>query len=229
MIYIPKRKKKMKELFNKDKAYSLAEAIQILLEKYGSQCKAKFDETVEVALHTLIDEKRKEVGKGSVILPHGSGKKVRIGAFVEGDDVNIALSNGAEIMTIESVKKGEVNFDVCIATPDIMPKIASLARILGPRGLMPNPKLGTVTKNIAAIIAELQGGRVDFKGDKYGNINLRAGKLSFAATKLHENIVTILQAVKSSKPVSVKGTFIASASISSTMGIGVKIALEGLN
>lgn len=219
----------MQTLFDANKTYSITEALELLTKEYASQCKVKFDESVEVAIHTGINTQKNETVKGSVILPNGTGKSVKIGVFADGEDATLARSLGAEVITIEDVKAGKTNFDTCIATPDVMPKLGAVAKILGPRGLMPNPKLGTVTKDIAKTVKELLAGRVEFRNDKQGNINLGVGKLSFKLKELKENISTILEAVKSSKPVTTKGDYILSVAVSSTMGIGLKISLDELN
>ena len=229
MSKISKRKKLMQTLFDANKTYSITQALELLTKEYASQCKVKFDESVEVAIHTGINTQKNETVKGSVILPNGTGKSVKIGVFADGEDANLARSLGAEVITIEDVKAGKINFDTCIATPDVMPKLGAVAKILGPRGLMPNPKLGTVTKDIAKTVKELLAGRVEFRNDKQGNINLGVGKLSFKLKELKENISTILEAVKSSKPVTTKGDYILSVAVSSTMGIGLKISLDELN
>ena len=219
----------MQTLFDANKTYSITQALELLTKEYASQCKVKFDESVEVAIHTGINTQKNETVKGSVILPNGTGKSVKIGVFADGEDANLARSLGAEVITIEDVKAGKINFDTCIATPDVMPKLGAVAKILGPRGLMPNPKLGTVTKDIAKTVKELLAGRVEFRNDKQGNINLGVGKLSFKLKELKENISTILEADKSSKPVTTKGDYILSVAVSSTMGIGLKISLDELN
>lgn len=229
MTIFSKRKKLMQDLFEKDKLYSLKEAVEIIASKYTQKCKAKFDETFEIAIKTGINTQKNETVKGSVVLPHGSGKQVKIGVFADGEDAKIASSLGVEVLTVDQVKSGKVDFDVCIATPDLMPKLAPVAKILGPRGLMPNPKLGTVTKDIAKIVKELGSGRVDFRSDKQGNINLRVGKVSFNGSQLEENIAALLNAVKLHKPTTLKGAYIVSVSVSSTMGVGVKVALDSFN
>ena len=227
MAKLSKRKKGMQSLVE-DKLYSIPSAIEVLKE-YASKYKVKFDETFEIAIKTGINTQKNETVKGSVVLPNGTGKSVKIGVFAEGEDAEIARSLGAEVLTVEAVKSGNVNFDSCIATPDFMPKLGPVAKILGPKGLMPNPKLGTVTKDIAKIIKELAAGRVEFRSDKQGNVNLGVGKLSFESKKLEENIGSLLDAVKLAKPATTKGNYILSIAISSTMGVGVRISLENLN
>jgi large subunit ribosomal protein L1 len=229
MSHISKRKKLMQGLVEENKLYSLPVAIEVLTKDYAEKCKVKFDETFEIAIKTGINTQKNETIKGSVVLPNGSGKVVRIGVFAEGEDIAIAQALGAEVITVADVKAGKIDFDTCIATPDVMPKLGSIAKILGPRGLMPNPKLGTVTKDLAKIIKELAAGRVEFRSDKQGNVNLRVGKLSFLPKQLEENIITLLNAVKLAKPVTTKGNYILSIALSSTMGVGVKISLENLN
>ncbi len=229
MAKISKRKKLMHTLVEENKLYSISDAVAILTKNYAEKCKVKFDETFEIAIKTGINTQKNETVKGSVVLPNGTGKKVKIGVFAEGEDIAIAKSLGAEVITVEEVKAGKVDFDTCVATPDVMPKLGPVAKILGPRGLMPNPKLGTVTKDLTKILKELAMGRVEFRSDKQGNINLGVGKLSFEASKLEENINTILSAVKLAKPVTTKGNYILSIALSSTMGVGIKVSLENIN
>jgi large subunit ribosomal protein L1 len=148
MTKISKRIKGALQLIVVDKVYNLEEAIGLIVDKYASKSKAKFDETFEISIKTGINTQKNETVKGSLILPHGNGKVKRVGVFAEGEDIKIATDLGATIMTVESVKAGEYDFDTCIATPDMMSKLGAVAKILGPRGLMPNPKLGTVTKDM---------------------------------------------------------------------------------
>jgi large subunit ribosomal protein L1 len=227
MAKFSKRKKGMQSLVE-DKLYTVPSAIEVLKD-YASKYKVKFDETFEIAIKTGINTQKNETIKGSVVLPHGTGKKVKIGVFAEGSDAEIAKSLGAEVLTIESVKSGNTNFDTCVATPDFMPKLGPVAKILGPRGLMPNPKLGTVTKDIEKILKELAAGRVEFRNDKQGNVNLGVGKLSFEPKHLEDNIASLLDAVKTAKPITTKGNYILSIALSSTMGVGAKVSLENLN
>jgi large subunit ribosomal protein L1 len=227
MAKFSKRTKGMQSLVE-DKLYTTADAIKVLME-YAKKHMAKFQETVEIAIKTGINTQKNETVKGSVVLPHGTGKKIKIGVFAEGADAEVARSLGAEILTVESVKGGNINFDTCVATPDFMPKLGPVAKILGPRGLMPNPKLGTVTKDIPKILQELLAGRVEFRSDKQGNVNLGLGKLNFAPEKLEDNIKTLLDAVKLAKPTTTKGVYILSIALSSTMGPGVRVSTENLN
>jgi large subunit ribosomal protein L1 len=229
MARISKRKKLMHTLVEEKKLYYMREAIEILTKNYAEKCKVKFNETIEIAIKTGINTQKNETVKGSVVLPNGTGKIVKIGVFAEGDDIAVAKSLGAEVITVEDVKAGKINFDTCVATPDVMPKLGPVAKILGPRGLMPNPKLGTVTKDLTKILKELAMGRVEFRSDKQGNVNLGIGKIDFTPTQIEENILALLNAVKLAKPVTTKGNYILSIALSSTMGVGVRMLLENLN
>jgi large subunit ribosomal protein L1 len=229
MARISKRKKLMHTLVEDKKLYNMREAIEILTKNYAEKCKVKFNETVEIAIKTGINTQKNETVKGSVVLPNGTGKTVKIGVFAEGEDINIARSLGAEVITVEDVKAGKVDFDTCVATPDVMPKLGAVAKILGPRGLMPNPKLGTVTKDLTKILKELAMGRVEFRSDKQGNVNLGVGKLDFTPVQIEENILALLNAIKLAKPITTKGNYIISIALSSTMGVGVRMLLENIN
>jgi large subunit ribosomal protein L1 len=229
MTQLSKRQKSMQGIMDDGKLYTISEAINLLKNDYAPKHQIKFDETIEIAIKTGINTQKNETIKGSIVLPHGTGKAVKIGVFAEGEDAELARSLGAEILTVESVKAGNFNFDTCVATPNLMPKLGPVAKILGPRGLMPNPKLGTVTKDLSKILKELAAGRVEFRSDKQGNVNLGIGKLSFEANKLEENTTALLDAVKVAKPVTTKGGYILNITISSTMSLGVKVALENLN
>ncbi len=192
---------------------------------------AKFDETVEVAMHLGVDlGKSDQSVRGTVNLPHGTGKKVRVIVFAAGTQADAALAAGAQEAgidpLIEKIKGGWLDFDVAIATTEAMKEVRKIARVLGPRGLMPNPKTGTVTDDIEAAVKAAMGGRVEFRMDRTGNVSVVAGKLSFDADKLEGNISTIISTLQSERPASVKGTFIRSCTISSTMGVGVPVALQ---
>ena len=190
---------------------------------------AKFDETVEVAMRLGVDPaKSDQTVRGTVSLPNGTGKKVRVIVFAAGTQADEAKAAGAIEAgvddLIEKVKGGWVDFDIAIATTEAMKEVRKIARILGPRGLMPNPKTGTVTDDIAAGVKAAMGGRVEFRMDRTGNISIVSGKLSFDVDKLAENIETIINAVNAERPASAKGTFVRSITISSTMGVGVPVA-----
>lgn len=222
-----KRGKKYKDIEEKreKKLYSIDEAVDALKAMSG---KRKFDETVEMAIRLGIDVKKiQQPVRGSVVLPHGSGKQVKIAVFAAGEDAEKAKALGADYIggedLAEKIKKGFMDFDSVVATPDMMKVVSPLGKILGPRGLMPNPKSGTVTKDIQNIIAELKKGRIEFRMDRDGNINLPVGKASFEREKLIDNINAALKAVLSSRPSSVKGNFIRSISLSLTMSPSVRV------
>lgn len=205
------------------KAYELTEAFQSLL----SMPAAKFDETVELAVHLAVDPRQSDqMVRGIVQLPHGNGKSLRILAFTTNPED--ALKAGASVAGLtdlmEKIKGGWLDFDVAVATPEAMKEVKSLARILGPRGLMPSPKSGTVTENLAACIAELKKGRIEFKMDKAANIQMGIGKRSFGVEKLVENATAALEAIKHARPAVLKGKFICGASVASTMSPGFKLS-----
>ncbi|MBU1126397.1 50S ribosomal protein L1 [Patescibacteria group bacterium] len=225
-----KRFEEAKKKLNKDTAYSLEEAVTICKGTAGT----KFDESVELAMKLGVDPKQSDQQiRGTVILPHGSGKTKRVAAFVEPANEAAAKEAGADIIGTEEVineiiQKGTIDFDVAVATPSMMPKLAKAARVLGPRGLMPNPKTDTVGPNVAKMIEEQKGGKISFKTDATSNVHVMFGKASFDEPKLADNLKTIVAAIKKAKPSSAKGIYIRSASISCTMGPGVKIDLASL-
>jgi large subunit ribosomal protein L1 len=189
---------------------------------------AKFDETVEMALRLGVDPKRSDqMVRGSAVLPHGTGVKVRILVFAKGEKEKEARDAGADIVggeeLIEKVKGGWLEFDKAIATPDLMGAVGKLGKVLGPRGLMPNPKTGTVTFEVARAINEIRKGRVEYKVEKAGIVHVRVGKVSFDADKLYENAKTILESVIKAKPASSKGRYLKSVTLSSTMGPGIRL------
>ena len=205
---------------------SLEEAVAFVKAHAG----AKFDETVEIAMRLGVDSKKSDqTVRGTVSLPHGTGKTVRVIVFAAGAQADAARAAGADETgyddLIEKVKGGWTEFDVAIATTDAMKEVRKLGRVLGPRGLMPNPKTGTVTDDVAPAVAAAKGGRVEFRMDRTGNVSVRGGKRSFEAQKLVENIQTILEALQAERPAGAKGAFIRSCTISSTMGVGVPVLL----
>jgi large subunit ribosomal protein L1 len=222
-----KRFREIDKLVDSTKVYSLNEAIEIL-----KKCPpVKFDQSVGVSLKTGVDaQKSEQLVRGTVSLPNGTGKHVTIVVFAKGDKVKEALDAGADFAgneeLFEKIKSGWLEFDAVIATPDMMRDLGKLAKILGPRGLMPTPKAGTVTADVAKAIAEVKAGKIEFKSDKHGVINTIAGKLSFQSLKIRENIVAILSAIIRVKPASAKGVYMESLSLSSTMGPGMKIDLQ---
>lgn len=224
-----KRIRKIAEKFDFNKRVNIKEAIANLKD-----CPAvKFDQSVDISLRMGVDpRKADQLVRGTVSLPNGTGKQVRILVFAEGDRVNEALAAGANYAgndeLLDKVSGGWTDFDAVIATPGMMRNVGKLGKVLGPRGLMPTPKAGTVTTDIAKAIQELQGGKIEFKLDKHGVINNALGKLTFEAEKLVENILAFLHAVVKAKPPGAKGDYIKSIVVSSTMGPGFKIDVPGI-
>ena len=217
------------------KAYEAREATPYDLSKavalVRSSSYANFDETVDVAIGLGIDSKRSDqTVRGAVVLPHGTGKTVRVAVFAKGGKADEARSAGADVVgdddLAESVKKGQMDFERCIATPDMMGLVGQLGRILGPRGMMPNPKLGTVTDDVTAAVSAAKGGQITFRNDKAGIIHAPVGRVSFAADKLVENIRALLDALERAKPQGVKGIYLRSMAVTSTMGIGVMVDMR---
>ena len=224
-----KKLRKIKEKLDQTKLYDLDEAVQFLQDNKT----AKFDETLDVVLKLGINlEQPDQNVRGVVHLPHGIGKKIRVAAFVKDSDVDVAKKAGADLIGIENlideIKKGQINFDICIATPDVMPKISAVAKILGPKGLMPNPKLGTVTTNIAETVKQVKSGQVEFRTDKAGIIHGGVGKLSFTKQALVENVRVLVNAVIKAKPASLKTTYLKGGFLTSTMGPSLKLKLSGI-
>jgi large subunit ribosomal protein L1 len=206
------------------KRYSLKEASEIV----ASTAATKFDETVDAAIRLGVNPAHADqMVRGSVVLPHGLGKTVRILVFAKGEKEKEALEAGADLVgnddIIEKIKGGWMEFDRVIATPDMMGSVGKIGKILGPRGLMPNPKVGTVTFEVANAVKELKAGKVEFRVEKAGIVHSPVGKVSFGAEKLRENVSALLETIIKLKPASSKGTYIKSISISSTMGVGVRI------
>ena len=206
------------------KAYSVDEAVKII----KSRAKAKFDETVEVAMNLGVDPKHADqMVRGVCNLPNGSGRTARVAVFAKGAKADEARAAGADVVgaedLVEIVSKGTINFDRCIATPDMMPLVGRLGKVLGPRGMMPNPKIGTVTMDLATAVKASKGGSVEFRVEKAGIVHSAIGKASFSAEKLSQNIKAFADAVMKAKPAGAKGTFVEKISLSSTMGPGLKI------
>ncbi len=207
-----------------NKAYSVEEALE-LVTKTAS---AKFDETIELHTRLGVDGRQADQQvRGVVVLPNGTGKSVKVLVFARGDNATIAEKAGADYVGAEElvtkIQGGWTDFDVCITTPDMMPVIGRIAKILGPKGLMPNPKSGTVTTDVARAIRDVKAGKVEYRLDKTNNIHCMIGKASFGAKKLAENFNTLMSAIVKAKPASAKGTYIKSVTISSTMGPGIKV------
>jgi large subunit ribosomal protein L1 len=192
---------------------------------------AKFDETVDVAVRLGVDPRHADqVVRGTVVLPHGTGKSVRVLVITQGDRVREAEAAGADFVGIEYVQKlkdGWLECDVIVATPDVMGQLGTLGRVLGPRGLMPNPKAGTVTLDVAKAVKEIKAGKIEFRVDKTGNVHAPIGKVSFTAPQLADNVQAFMETIVRAKPAAAKGTYIRSATISSTMGPGVKLDTAG--
>ncbi len=224
-----KRYKEMAKLVEKGKHYTLDEAMGIL-EKYP---RAKFDETVEVSFKLGVDPKKSDqLVRGTVALPQGTGKKMRVAVFCKGEDEKIAKEKGADFVgsndLIQKINSGWLDFDVAIATPDMMREISRLGRVLGPRGLMPSPKAGTVTKDVGKAVDEVKKGKIEFRVDKQADIHVGVGKVSFGAKRLCENILSLFKAIVEHKPSHVKGEYIRSMVISTTMGPGIRLDLASL-
>ena len=229
MAHKGKRLKKAAEGINRDAYYPLAEAVKMV----KGRATAKFDETIEVALNLNIDPRKAEQNlRGTVMLPGGTGKSLRVAVFAKGERAEEAKAAGADIVGAEDlaakVQAGEINFDRCIATPDMMALVGRLGKVLGPRGLMPNPKLGTVTVNIAEAVKAAKGGQVEYRTEKSGIIQAGVGKASFTEQALQENVRAFVGAISRSKPPGVKGTFVKKVCLSSTMGPGLKLELSSI-
>jgi large subunit ribosomal protein L1 len=213
-----------KATVNRDKLYTLEEAVKLVKDA----AKAKFDETIEVALNLGVDPRHADqMVRGVCLLPNGSGRKLRVGVFAKGAKAEEAKKAGADVVgaedLVEQVQKGVIDFDRAIATPDMMPLVGRLGKVLGPRGLMPNPKVGTVTMDVAQAVAGAKGGAVEFRVEKAGIVQAGVGKASFTETALVENIRALVDAVMKAKPAGAKGTFLKRMAVASTMGPGVKV------
>src|SRR5262252_5287096 len=221
---IGKRLKKAREGVDREKLYPLPEAIKMVKER----AKAKFDETIEVAINLGVDPRHADqMVRGVVILPNGTGRSLRVGVFARGAKADEAKAAGADVVgaedLVEKVQGGQIDFDRVVATPDLMPLVGRLGKVLGPRGMMPNPKVGTVTMDVTNAIKGAKGGSVEFRVEKAGIVQAGVGKASFPADHLVQNIRAFADAVQKAKPQGAKGHFINRIAISSTMGPGVKI------
>ncbi|MCP4354450.1 MAG: 50S ribosomal protein L1 [Proteobacteria bacterium] len=227
-----KKTKYHKSIENKvdvEKSYDLVEGIDLILEL----AKAKFDESIEIALNLGVDPRHADQQvRGSVPLAHGTGKTVRVAVFAKGEQAVEAQEAGADVVgfedLVQKVQKGFLEFDRVVATPDCMSELSKVARILGPKGLMPNPKLGTVTKDVAEAVKKIKAGMVQYRVDKSGIVHAQVAKVSFGKVKIVENVREFANAIKVAKPKGVKGTFMKSATLCSTMGPGVKIDIVSL-
>ncbi len=221
-----KRFQAASKLADKTRVYTLKDAVAVL----KSFPKTKFDESVEVAFHLRVDTKKSDhMIRGTVVLPHGTGKKVRIAVFCRGEAEKEAKEAGADIIgaqeLIDKVAGGWMDFDCVVATPEMMRDLSKLGKVLGPRGLMPSPKTGTVTQNVTQAIKDLKAGKVEFKVDKQGGIHVAVGKISFTEPQINENALTLIETIKNARPASVKGEFIKSVSVSTSMGPGLKVSV----
>jgi large subunit ribosomal protein L1 len=230
MAKLTKRMRVIREKVDVTKEYEINEAVALLKEL----ATAKFPESVDVAVNLGIDARKSDQNvRGATVLPHGTGREVRVAVFTQGANAEAAKAAGADIVGMEDlaeqVKKGEMNFDVVVASPDAMRVVGQLGTILGPRGLMPNPKVGTVTPNVAEAVKNAKAGQVRYRNDKNGIIHTTIGKASFEASQIQENLEALLVALKKAKPSSAKGTFLKKVSISTTMGAGVAVDQASLN
>jgi large subunit ribosomal protein L1 len=224
MATLAKRVKTNRQGIDRVKLYPLDEAVKLVKERAN----AKFDETIEVAMNLGVDPRHADqMVRGVVALPNGSGRTVRVAVFARGAKAEEAKAAGADVVgaedLVEKVTAGNIDFDRCIATPDLMPLVGRLGKVLGPRGLMPNPKVGTVTMDVTGAVKGAKGGSVEFRVEKAGIVHAGVGKASFATPKLVENIKAFADAVVKAKPSGAKGTFVNRIAISSTMGPGVKV------
>lgn len=231
MAQTTKKNKKIAALVDRTKLYSVEDAVSVLLTAAKER---KFVETIEIAINLGVDPKQNDqVVRGVTELPHGTGATVRVAVFAKDAKAAEAKAAGADIVgaedLAEEVMKGNINFDRCIATPDMMPLIARVGKVLGPRGLMPNPKLGTVTMDVKKAVESSKGGAVEFRAAKDGVVHARVGKASFDAQKLAENIRSFMGAINRAKPSGAKGTYVKKVSLSSTMGPGLKIDIQSIN
>jgi len=226
MATISKRMKEAGKLVEKSKKYSLEEAVATLKKSPHP----KFDESVDLSFKLNVDPKGSQAVRGTVALPNGTGKNVRVAVFCKGESESKAKDAGAEFVggadLIEKVTSGWCDFDVAIATPEMMRDMGRLGKVLGPRGLMPNPKAGTVTEDVARAIKEVKAGKVEFKMDKQANIHVSIGKISFDEKAIKENAISLIEAIVGAKPQGVKGEFFKSVFMSTTMGPGLKLNIK---
>jgi large subunit ribosomal protein L1 len=224
-----KRLAKALEAIDRDRVYGIDEAVAMVKER----AIAKFDETIEIAMNLGVDPRHADqMVRGVVSLPHGTGKSVRVGVFAKGDKAEAAKAAGADVVGAEDlaerVQSGDIPFDRCIATPDMMAVVGRLGKVLGPRGMMPNPKLGTVTPDVAKAVQDAKGGSVEFRVEKAGIIHAGVGKASFSTEALIANAKAFADAINKAKPTGAKGTYMKKVSLSSTMGPGVKVDVPSL-
>jgi len=230
MAHISKRVAALRSKVDRTKAYSVAEAIDLV--KGGAT--AKFNEAIDVAVNLGVDAKKSDQAvRGSLVLPQGTGKTVRVAVFTQGALAQAAKAAGADLVGMDDlaaqVKEGKIDFDVAIASPDAMRVVGQLGQILGPRGLMPNPKVGTVTPDVATAVKNAKAGQVQFRTDKGGIVQCTIGRASFTADALKENLVALVDALNKAKPSGQKGIYLKKISLSSTMGVGVRVDHSGLS
>jgi len=219
-----RRYKEITQKIDRNRLYSLTDALALVKETST----ARFDESIDIAINLGIDvRKSDQVVRGAVVLPSGTGKTVRVAVFAQGDKAKEALDAGADIVGLEDlaeqIKSNEINFDLAIASPDSMRIVGQLGQILGPRGLMPNPKVGTVTLDVANAVKNAKAGQVQFRADKAGIIHCTVGRASFSVDALKENVVALVDALNKSKPAASKGVYLRKMAVSSTMGVGVRV------
>ena len=229
MARLSKRMKAAREGLDPEKLYALEEAVGLIKERASK----KFDETVEVAMNLNVDPRHADQAvRGVVSLPHGTGRTVRVAVFAKGDKAKEAKDAGADVVGADdlaaTIQKGEIAFDRCIATPDMMVVVGKLGKILGPKGLMPNPTLGTVTPDVAKAVKDAKGGQVEFRVEKTGIVHAGVGKVSFSEDKIKENVTAFVGAIMKAKPSGAKGTYVKGVAMSSTMGPGIKIEIGSL-
>jgi large subunit ribosomal protein L1 len=229
MSKVAKRQQSWASLVEANKSYALLEALGIV----KGAAKAKFDESIDVAVNLGIDAKKSDQAvRGSVVLPAGTGKKVRVAVFTQGDKAAAAKAAGADLVGMEDlaeqVKGGKIDFDVAIASPDAMRVVGTLGQILGPRGLMPNPKVGTVTPDVVTAVKNAKAGQVQYRADTAGIVQCSIGRASFSEDQLRENMTALIDALNKSKPAATKGVYLRKVSVSSTMGPGVRVDVASL-
>jgi large subunit ribosomal protein L1 len=227
MTVMTKRQKAARALYDEAKPYSVEDAMAVLKKLPG----AKFDESVDMSLRLGVDPKHADqMVRGAIVLPHGIGKAVRVAVFAKGEKEREAREAGADIVgaedLVERIQGGWMEFDSAIATPDLMGQVGRLGKVLGPRGLMPNPKVGTVTFDVARAVREVKAGKVEFRVDKAGNVHVPVGKKSFAVDQLAQNALALLEAIVRAKPSASKGQYLRSITLSSTMGAGVQVDVQ---
>ncbi|WWP01652.1 MAG: 50S ribosomal protein L1 [Candidatus Dasytiphilus stammeri] len=230
MVKLSKHQRFITDKFNKKKIYAIQEAI-ILLKNLAS---AKFIESIDIAVNLGIDaRKTDQVVRGAIVLPHGTGRSTRVAVFAQGTNVKDAMDAGADIVgmddLVELISKGEMPFDLVIASPDVMPLVSKLGHILGPRGLMPNPKLGTITTNLSEAVRNAKSGQIRYRNDKNGIIHTTIGKINFSYNDLKENLEALIIALIKAKPINSKGIYLKKISLTTTMGIGLVIDQSSLN